>query len=46
MEIVSYEMQPVEHTMSSQHKYGVHMMSPTTLRHLMNAGMTSCIHGK
>ena len=31
MEIVSYELQPVEHTTSSQHKYGVHMMSPTTV---------------
>ena len=39
-------MQPIEHTVSSQHQHGIHMMSPTTHRCPLNAGTMSCVHGE
>ena len=39
-----YELQPIQHKTSSQRQNDVHMMSPTTHTHLMDAVTTSCGH--
>ena len=41
--IVTYELQPTEHTTPFQCQYGVYMKSPITNRHFMDARTTLCL---
>ena len=38
--------QPIEHTTSFQRQHGVHIMSSTTHKRLVDTGTTSCVHEK